>query len=359
MMDLRSDTVTRPDKPMLEALCSAPVGDDDFRDDPTVKLLEERAALLLGKEAALFVRSGTMANSIAIAVSTLPGDEVLLEGSAHSLHFEVAGGARLWGVQMLPLPGNGGVVPLERIREAIRPRDVHCPRSRLLILEQTSNLAGGRVLPLDYLRQVRDLTNELGLSFHLDGARIFNAQVASGVPAKEYAACAKTVMFCVSKGLGAPVGSLLAGPAALMEEARRVRKLLGGGMRQAGVLAACGLHALEHNVERLAEDHVHAKLLADSIREAGIPGVEVDAPETNMVYLRLDGGPDVLRLLVEALRKEGVLAVAVLARAVRFVFHRDVTALLAREAKEIILEVLRGESWRTGPRGKPSQRPRL
>jgi threonine aldolase len=344
MIDLRSDTVTRPDKPMLEALCGAPLGDDVFGDDPTVRRLEETAAQRLGKERALFVPSGTMANSIAIAIAARPGDEVLIESLAHSLHFEVGGGARLWGAQMLPLPGEGGAVPLERIREAVRPPDIHLPRTRMLILEQTSNLSGGRILPLRYLQEAGKTCREIGLHFHLDGARIFNAAVASGTPPSAYAACADTVMFCASKGLGAPAGSLLLGPNALLDEARRIRKLLGGGMRQAGVLAACALYALEHNVERLAEDHANARHLAKSIREAAIPGVEADLPETNMVYVKIaPASPALYQRLQEGLRKEGLLALSVLGKVLRFVFHKDVSASASRTAADTAVRVLRKE----------------
>jgi threonine aldolase len=344
-IDLRSDTVTRPDAPMYDALRAAPLGDDVFGDDPTVKRLEERAAALLGKEAGLFVPSGTMGNSIAMAVAARPGDEAIIEASAHSFHFEVGGAARLWGLQLLPVPGEGGAIPLERIRAAVRSPDIHQPRTRMLILEQTANLAGGRVLPVAYLREVGRLARELGIHFHLDGARIFNAAVASGAPAREHAAPADTVMFCVSKGLGAPAGSLLVGPRALIDEGRRVRKLLGGGMRQAGVLAACGLYALEANVERLAEDHERARGLASAIEAAAIPGVVVQAPETNMVYVRLAGaGPERHRRAVEALAAEGLLAVAVRGESIRFVYHRDVSAEAAAAAAGIVPRILGREA---------------
>ncbi|MBN1442447.1 MAG: low-specificity L-threonine aldolase, partial [Planctomycetes bacterium] len=290
VIDLRSDTVTRPDAAMREAMARAAVGDDVLGDDPTVQALEERAARITGKEAALFVPSGTMGNSIAIAVLTRPGDEVILESQCHSFNFECGGAARLWGVQTRPIAGERGQIPLEAIEAAIRPEDdIHEPRTRLVILEQTSNVAGGCVLPLEYLRSVGALCRKRGLAFHIDGARVFNASVASGVEVAEYAAAGDTVMFCISKGLGAPVGSLLAGSRELMEEARRIRKLLGGGLRQAGVLAACGLHALERNVERLAEDHRHARELADLIAPLAARGLEVTPPETNMVYLSWPG----------------------------------------------------------------------
>ncbi len=340
-IDLRSDTVTRPDGAMYDALRLAPLGDDVLGDDPTARRLEEMAAERLGKEAALFVPSGTMGNSIAIAVLTRPGDEVILESTAHSLLFEVGGGARLWGAQMLPLQGEGGAIPLGAIRAGVKPKDIHTPRTRLLILEQTSNLAGGRIIPLSYLKQASALCQELGLGFHMDGARIFNAAVAAGVAARDFAACADTVMFCCSKGLGAPAGSLLTGPAALIEEGRRVRKLLGGGMRQAGILAACCIHALEKNVERLREDHENARALARRVAEAGLPGVRVEPPETNMVYLGVEGGPpELYRRIVEALRTEGVLALSVLGRAVRFVFHKDVGREASSTACEALIRVL-------------------
>lgn len=343
LIDLRSDTVTLPDEGMYLAMCRAPLGDDVFEDDPTTRQLEDRAAEVLGKEAALFVPSGTMGNSIAIAVLSRPGDEVIVEAAAHSYNFEAGGGARLWGVQMRPLESERGQIPLERIRGALRPRDIHLPRSRLLILEQTNNLAGGSVLALEYLREVQALCRENELAFHLDGARIFNASIAASVPVSAYASCADSVMFCFSKGLGAPVGSVVAGTSDFVREARRVRKLLGGGLRQAGVLAACGLHALEHNVSRLADDHARARRLADALRDAELPGLEVVPPETNMVYLRRVGGrPADYQNLLKAIRQSGVLAVSILGQAVRFVFHKGITEEDADEATRRILEALRG-----------------
>jgi len=312
---------------MYAALTGAPLGDDVFGDDPTVVRLETEAATLLGKEAALFVPSGTMGNSIAISLATTPGDEMVIDASAHSLNFEVAGAAHLWGVQAHPVLSDRGEVPVETIRAAVRPADIHLPRTSLVILEQTSNLGGGHILPLSYLRSVRQLCEEHGLHFHLDGARLFNAVVASGVPAKDYAACVDTVMFCISKGLGAPAGSLLCGTGDLIQRARRVRKLLGGGLRQAGVLAACGLHALEHNIERLAEDHAHARRLSEALRGAAPAGTEVDVAETNMVYLRFQPGESTNAAdTVAALEAEGIRAVNMLGRAVRFVFHKDIAA---------------------------------
>jgi threonine aldolase len=342
-IDFRSDTVTRPDIAMYEAMRRAPLGDDVFGDDPTVAALEARAAELTGKEAALFVPSGTMANALAIEYHTRPGDEVILEASCHSFNFECAGAARLWGVQCLPLAGDRGRIALGDLERALRPRDIHLPRSRLLILEETSNLPGGCVLPLDYLEAAGAFCRERGLAFHLDGARIFNASVASSLAVSDLARPADSVMFCVSKGLGAPAGSLLAGSRELIQQARRTRKLLGGGMRQAGILAACGLHALEHNVARLADDHRRARELARRLDPFRSRGLAVDPPETNMIYLRWPGqDPGRYRTLVQRLQAAGLLAVSILERGVRLVLHKDIgdteleqaAALLARELEE-------------------------
>jgi threonine aldolase len=346
-IDLRSDTVTRPDAAMYRAMVEAPLGDDVFGDDPTVRRLEERAAELLGKAAALFVPSGTMGNTIAVAVHCRPGEEMVLERSSHTYNFEGGGAARLWGVQPVPLdsPGGDGCIPPAAIRAAIRPADVHLCRTRLVVLEETHNLSGGRVLPIEYIAEVGRLCRSAGLALHLDGARIFNAAVALKRPVREIAAGADSVMFCVSKGLGAPAGSLLSGSPEFIQEARRVRKCLGGGMRQAGVLAAAGLHALDHNVERLEEDHLHARWLGEPL--AALAGVRVRPwpVETNMVYLDLLESPGAAARLVERLRRAGVLSVQ-LGESVRFVFHKDVSGEEARSAVEkirsAILEIQKG-----------------
>ena len=342
-IDLRSDTVTQPDAAMLEAMCTAPLGDDVFNDDPTAHELEEETARILDKEAALFVPSGTMGNSIAIGLATQPGDEAVIEASAHSIHFEVGGAARLWGVQIQAVGGEHGVVPLDVLAEAVRPDDIHIPRTRLIILEQTANLAGGRVLPLSYLQEVAAFCRQHGIHFHIDGARLFNAAVASGVEPAAFARCSDTVMCCLSKGLGAPAGSMLAGPTDLIREGRRLRKLLGGGLRQAGVVAACGLHALRHNVERLADDHRRAAALARALDSVTPANVSIDSPETNMVYLRYHGdNRDWVDQFVGKLRSRGVLAVGLFQRAVRFVFHKDVDEAAARTATRRVVETLRG-----------------
>jgi len=340
--DLRSDTVTRPDAPMLEAMCSAPLGDDVFGDDPTVIELEALAAELFGKEAAVFVPSGTMGNSIAVGVHCDPGDEVIFEALCHTYNFECGGAARLWGVQAVSIAGDRGQIPLEKISASIRADDVHMPRTRLVILEQTSNIAGGCILPFDYIESVSSLCREKGLAFHIDGARIFNASAGSGIEVARYAALADTVMFCLSKGLGAPAGSVLVGSTETVAEARRLRKLLGGGLRQVGVLAACGLYALNHNIERLSDDHRRAGELAGRLEELDIKRLQVSPPDTNMVFLAWEGeDPGRYAEFSQALRADGLMVVAIPNRGIRIVFHKDVDEEAAQQAGEILTRHLR------------------
>jgi threonine aldolase len=340
-IDLRSDTVTRPDAPMLEAMVAAPLGDDVFGDDPTVQELEALAVEVCGTEAAVFVPSGTMGNSAAIGVHCRPGDEVVLEALCHTFNFEQAGAARLWGVQSVSIPGERGRIPIERIRSSVRHDDVHLPRTRLVVLEQTSNMAGGCVLPLDYLREVGEFCRESGLRFHIDGARVFDASVASGVPVSDYAACADSMMFCVSKGLGAPAGSVLVGGQEFIREAHRLRKLLGGGLRQGGILAACGVHALRNNVERLADDHRRAHAFAERLGSLSDRGLEISDPETNMVFVRWSGDrEDRYPTAAAQLAEQGVRAVGLPQRGIRFVFHKDVDEESAQRAGEIVAATL-------------------
>jgi threonine aldolase len=284
-IDLRSDTVTRPDAAMREAMARAEVGDDVYGDDPTVNALEASAAALLGKEAAVFCTSGTQANLCAMLSHCQRGEEVIAGRGYHVLAAEAGGCAALGGIVpcAIPVGPDGGLDPKD-IAEAVKPDDPHHPISRLLSLENTM---GGRVQTLERLRTAAATARNHGLSVHLDGARLMNAAVALGIDAKDLAACADTVTLCLSKGLGAPAGTVLAGPAALIARARRQRKLLGGAMRQAGVLAACGLHALEHNVARLADDHANARRLAEGL--ADLPGftVDLDGCQTNMVFVDL------------------------------------------------------------------------
>jgi threonine aldolase len=317
LIDLRSDTVTLPTQAMRRAMAEAPVGDDVFGEDPTVNGLEEYVAELLGKETALYAPSGTMCNQIGVFVNTNRGDEVLLHEGAHAFNYEAGAPALLSGVQLRPLPGEGGVVSPDTLRAAVRPENVHFPRPRLLCLENTHNTAGGKIYPLEDFAEVAAAAKEMGLKVHLDGARLFNAQAATGIPAREWCEHAETVSVCSSKGLGAPVGSLLAGGRETITEARRARKAFGGGMRQAGVIAAGSLYAFEHHTDRLAEDHGRAKKLAAGLREVGY---NVDPPETNIVVVEVGDGDAFL----QALACEGVLATPRTAGSVRLCTHLDV-----------------------------------
>ncbi len=329
VIDLRSDTVSRPGEAMRRAMAEAEVGDDVFGDDPTVNRLESMAAERLGKEAALYVPSGTMANLVAVMTHTRPGDEVLLGDQSHIFNYEVAGSARVANVQAHALANRpDGSLEVGEVEEAIRVPNIHAPRNPLLCLENTHNRCGGAVLGLGTMDRLTELAAEKGLAVHLDGARIFNAEVALGVPAARIAQDCKSVSFCLSKGLGCPVGSLLCGPREYIGEARRNRKMLGGGMRQAGIIAAAGIYALEHNLTRLAEDHANAGALA-----AGLAKLEAFAPnkpQSNIVAV------DILRGTVEGrlagLRAEGVLAVPFGARRIRMVTHLNISAGDIQEA---------------------------
>ncbi len=318
MIDLRSDTVTRPTEAMRRAMAEAAVGDDVFGEDPTVNRLEEHVAGLLGKEAALYCPSGTMTNQVAVFVHTRRGEEVLLHEGAHVFNYEAGAPALLSGVQIRPVPGENGILSPETLRAVLRPENVHFSRQALLCLENTHNAAGGKVYPLKDFAAVAEEARVLGLKVHLDGARLFNAAVAAGIAAREWCRHADTVSVCSSKGLGAPVGSLLAGDEETIGEARRARKALGGGMRQAGVIAAASLYAFEHHVERLAEDHERARRLAEGLREAGYV---VESPETNIVLV---GVGDDAEGFLGALAREGVLATPAAAGRVRLCTHLGV-----------------------------------
>ncbi|UCH82554.1 MAG: aminotransferase class I/II-fold pyridoxal phosphate-dependent enzyme [Candidatus Latescibacterota bacterium] len=325
IVDLRSDTVTRPVPAMRTAIAEAEVGDDVFGDDPTVILLEKRIAELFATETALFVPSGTMGNQVALASLTQPGDEIILDRQCHIFNYEVAAAPALSGLQFNPLDGDGGVITTDDIVPHIRQRDIHAPVTRIIAIENTHNRAGGRVFPLDEMKRIRALADERDLVVHLDGARLANAVVASGIPFKEYAACADTVSMCFSKGLGAPVGSVVAGVNATIDKARRKRKQFGGGMRQAGILAAAALYALDHHIDRLADDHANAKRLGAAID--AIDGLDLVYPvETNIVIFRVDDGYDTVGNLLARLEANGVLAVPFGSDRVRMVAHLDVDA---------------------------------
>jgi len=322
IVDLRSDTVTRPTAAMRRAMAEAIVGDDVFGDDPTVKELERRVAGLAGKEAAVFVPSGTMGNQIAVVCHTRPGDEVLLEQTSHIFLYEQGGLAANAHCLAHTVAGERGAIAPEAVGAALRSEDEHVARLRLLCMENTHNRAGGVIVPLERCRALAAAARERGLAIHLDGARLWNASVASGIPLADWAATADTVMMCFSKALGAPVGSILVGDGALIHQARRVRKRLGGGMRQVGVLAAACLHALDHHVARLADDHRRARTLAAGFRPA--PGVKVAEPDTNIVIVELEHPALEPDAVLAALRERGVWMVPFGGRRLRAIVHLDV-----------------------------------
>ncbi|WP_318534890.1 low-specificity L-threonine aldolase [Acetomicrobium flavidum] len=324
-IDLRSDTVTLPTEEMRRAMAEAEVGDDVYGEDPTIQRLERLAAEIMGKEAALFVPSGTMGNQVSVMTHTQRGDEVIMEAESHVYYYEVGAMAVLSGVQARPVPGRRGVMDPDDVRKAIRERNnIHFPRTSLVVLENTHNRGGGKVLPLENVKAISDIAHSNGLSVHMDGARIFNAQVATGIPVSEYAKYADSVMFCLSKGLCAPVGSMVVGSKDFINKARKNRKMLGGGMRQAGVLAAAGIIALTKMVDRLQEDHDNAKLLAQKLQQLGY-GVDPEEVETNMVVVNVTPtGKDVHTMEME-LRSRGVLANANSPKTLRLVTHYGIT----------------------------------
>ena len=339
MIDLRSDTVTRPSQAMREAMAKAPVGDDVYGEDPTVNRLEEMAASLLGKESAIFVPSGVMANQLSIRLHTQAGEEVIVESTAHIIRYEGGSASTLSQVQLCCVPGGRGILDPVHVATAIRPRDVHNPPTTLLCLEQTHNSGGGSVYPLATIQSLASLAREHGMALHLDGARLFNAVAASGVSAAEYAHYFDTVCFCLSKGLGAPVGSLIVSDAARVAKLRRLRKMFGGGMRQVGILAAAGIYALEHNVNRLKEDHDNAKRLAHLLQRIPSVSADPDEVETNILIFQVRDSTRTTQELLAACKKGGVLLNAFGDHEFRVVTHLDVSAQDIEEAGRIFSKV--------------------
>jgi threonine aldolase len=339
VIDLRSDTVTKPTLSMREAMARAEVGDDVFGDDPTVKELEAEAAALLGKESALFTPSGTMANQLAIRGHTEPGDEILVEANAHVYYYESGGPAALSGVMCRCLNGQRGIFGGAEIEAALRPPDQHFARTRLVCVENTHNRGGGKIWPLERIQEVAATARKHGLQLHLDGARLWNASVAAGIPERDYAAHFDSVSVCFSKGLGAPIGSALAGPRSFIERVRRFRKMLGGGMRQAGIIAAGALFALRNHRARLAEDHANAKALASGL--AGVEGLETHSAEveTNMVLIRVQPMP--AQQLVQQLQAKGVLVLALGPDTIRAVTNLMVSGNDIQRAVAVTAEVLK------------------
>jgi threonine aldolase len=348
IIDLRSDTVTKPSPEMRLAMANAEVGDDVIGYDPTVEKLQAFTAELLGKEAAIYMPSGSMTNQIAVRIHCKPGDEFICEAGCHIYNYEQAAFAQLSGVATRTVPGDYGVLHVDQVRGLIRPENDHMVRTRLVCLENTHNRGAGRVQPYENVVAICDWAHSHGLRTHLDGARLFNAVAATGIPAKEWAQHFDTVSVCFSKGLGAPVGSALAGPKEMMKEARRHRKLFGGGMRQAGIIAAGALYALEHNRQRLVEDHANAQRLAQSIRETEGLSLTPEQVDTNIVIFHVDSTLGTAAQLVGLLAEQGVQMMAVGPQQIRAVTHLDVSAEQVSRAGELIREV--AQQLRSGKR---------
>ncbi len=340
IVDLRSDTVTKPTPEMRRAMAEAEVGDDVFGEDPTVNRLEAAAAERLGKEAGLFVVSGTMGNQVSLMAQTQRGDEVILDESSHIFNYEVAALVVLSAVQPRTLKGRYGILDPEDIRRAIRPPNIHAPRNTLIAVESSHNRGGGTCYPPETLREIRRIATANGMAVHLDGARIFNASMATGTPVRELAAQADSVTFCLSKGLGAPVGSVVVGTRAFIDRARRARKMFGGGMRQAGILAAAGVVALETMVDRLREDHANARVLAEGL--ASLPGIVIDLArvQTNIVIFTVKRKDLDAPGLIVKLAEHGIKAFAITPDSIRMVTHKDVNRAGILRTLEVLRTIL-------------------
>ncbi len=326
MIDIRSDTVTKPSKGMREMMANAEVGDDVFGEDPTVNRLQEYVADLLGKEAALYVPSGTMANQISINAHTQPGNEVICESGCHLFNYEAGGPALLSGVMLRTLDGKKGSLSAEQIEENIRPDNSHFAQTTLITLENTHNRAGGTIFPFEEIKKISALAKDRKIKIHLDGARLMNAVVATGIKASEWTSYFDSASICLSKGLGAPVGSVIAGSGEFIQKAHRYRKTYGGGMRQSGVIAAAGIYALENNMERLSDDHDNARKFAEGISALDGISVDLDWVQTNIVMIDIDPSRGTGAEWVEALDAGGVAILATAPQRLRAVFHLDVSS---------------------------------
>jgi threonine aldolase len=347
VVDLRSDTLTRPTPEMWDAIARAEVGDDVWGEDPTVRRLEAMGAERMGKEAGLFVTSGTQGNLVSVLAQTRPGQEVVLDLDAHIFNYEVGGAAVIGGVQMRPVTTDRGFLSPDQVREALRPANIHVPPTGLVCLENTHNRHGGTCCTPEEIAAVAEVAHAGGVPVHLDGARLFNAAVALGRPARDFTRAVDSVTFCLSKGLAAPVGSVVCGSAVFVERARRLRKMLGGGMRQAGVVAAAGVVALERMVDRLAADHANARRLAEGV--ARLPGLAIDlaSVQTNIVIVRVEAGPrataeERTQELVAGTAARKVKLHAIGPRAIRCVTHKDVDADDIGRALEALREITKG-----------------
>ncbi len=339
-IDLRSDTVTRPTPAMRQAMAEAIVGDDVFDEDPTVHQLQNKVAAMLGKEAALFVPSGTMSNQICVRVHTQPGDELLCDAGCHIYNYEAGGAAVHSGVTCHVIDGDYGILDLSQLEDKIKPTNQHLVRTRLVCLENTHNKGGGKVYPLEKIQAISSWARQNGLGMHLDGARLWNAIVASGIAARDWAEPFDTISVCFSKGLGAPIGSALVGSKEFVQKAHFVRKLFGGGMRQVGVIAAAALYALENHIDRLAEDHCNAQIIAQAISDT--PGLSLSPPEveTNLIWFHIDPDHGTAQDLVETLKQNGVLVHKLGPYTARACTHLDISPSQAEQAAEIIRKVV-------------------
>lgn len=324
IIDLRSDTITKPTSSMREFMMQAAVGDDVFGEDPTINDLQSMIAEMLGKESALFVSSGTQANQISINAHTQPGDEVICDYNSHIFNYESGAAGMLSGVQLNPVIGINGHPDAEQINSAIRPTDDHYPQTKLICLENTHNRAGGTIYPIDLIQKIYSLARKNNLKIHLDGARLWNAAIETGIPLKQYASYFDSVSLCFSKGLGAPVGSIIAGTEDFIKKTHYYRKAFGGGMRQAGILAAACIYAVENHFERLSDDHKNARFLAEGLSGLGPFIVNLSAVQSNIVIADLKADGDNAYEIVERIKKEGILSIPFSSHKIRFVTHLNI-----------------------------------
>lgn len=345
IIDLRSDTVTKPTPAMLEYMMNAEVGDDVWGDDPTVIKLQNLICEISGKEAALYVPSGTMSNQIAIAAATNSGDEIICEAQAHIVKYEGGAPAYLSRVNTKQIKSQDGTLELEEIEELIRPNDIHFPVSKMLCIENTHNSLGGRILPLDYIKSAEKIARNHGLHFHCDGARLWNASIATGISIKDYCAPFDSVSLCLSKGLGAPVGSVLTGKTNFIDKAKRLRKMFGGGMRQSGIIAAAGIYAVNHNFAGLSNDHVNAKKFATMLHQCHLIKIDTEKIETNIVYFKY---PDNVSEndIISALKQENILIGAAGKNTLRAVFHLQISEEATVYAANAIIQFINQSNLR-------------
>ncbi len=331
-VDLRSDTVTKPSKEMRRAMAEAVVGDDVFGDDPTVNRLQDMIAEMLGKEAALYVPSGSMGNAICLKAQTVPGNEVICDRFAHIVNYEVGNVAVFSGLQTNMIDGLNGAITREQVGPLLKTESLHTPGTTLIEIENTHNRAGGAIFPFDEMQKLRRLADEFEIKVHLDGARLWNAHVATGIPLADYAKCADSVSVCFSKGLGAPIGSCIAGSRDFIENGRRVRKMLGGGMRQVGLLAAAAIYAIENNIARLADDHANARFLAEELSKIDSVIIDLDTVQTNIVIFDISRTNMTAPELCEKWKELGTLSLPISDSRIRIVTHLDVTSEQCEEA---------------------------